>query len=127
MNIVWPILKGIFLAQLGVPVYVLMVSVFSGELDAAKLIATSLFGFLFSVPCSLIIGVPVSMWLYRINKLKPTYIMAFSPLTLVPVVLYVGGTNVILLMGPAVLVGAILFSIYVSRSSALTSQSTRTW
>lgn len=126
MNKIWHISKGIILAQLGVPIYILLFIINSGEFDAAKLVMFSIFGFLLSAPCSLIIGVPVSILLYRTNKLKPIYIMTLSPLTIIPLVLYSGSIDIILYLGPAVLIGAILFSVYVAKSTVLTSQTTQT-
>jgi len=101
---------GILLAQLGVPAGLMLAYFVSGIFVMEEGItnsffiglamgpAASIFGFLFSVPASLIVGMPLSILLYRLSKLNFTTIFFGS--WLIPFAVLLANGSLVDLLNP---------------------------
>lgn len=125
----WAIIKGILLAQLGLPLSFCLSALATGMVPLSQPSAlfavafTSMFGLILSLPLSLLVGLPIARLLVARNKLNVLYILPLSLFIPTGLILVTQSISSLSMALPATLLGALVFSWYASTSIALTNHS----
>lgn len=125
---------GILIAQLGIPLGFLIGGTINGMIPLNQgilaligsvnaILLTSLFGLIYSIPASLIIGIPSYYVLKKFGKLNILGILAVAILIPISVSILLGGVSFqfISLTLPMAITGAAIFWFYLKSTGALTS------
>lgn len=128
---------GILIAQLGVPLGLIVGGFFNGMVPLDKgilplvgslnaILFTSLFGLIYSIPSCLVIGMPAFYLLQRYKILNILSILCVAIAVPFSVSILLGGASIqfMVFTFPIAISGAIIFWVYIRSTGALTSVAT---